>query len=186
MPRLNTLVLAGLVVALSGARLAPAQTVAHLAVQSGNGQAACICITATLQGFQPISVKATDVNGNPVAGATVNWSVTSGEMLLANSGATDTSVTNGSGIATEAIHLTVLNNFTSSAVPYLVSTIQAASNNNSVTFTETQSLVTSQGTSVIEAPARSLTEPPSAKLPFPRRSGPRFPLRFRRRWPAWN
>jgi uncharacterized protein (TIGR03437 family) len=148
---LNTLVFAGLVMALSGARLAPAQNaVAHLAVQSGNGQAACICITATLQAFQPISVKATDVNGNPVAGAVINWSVTSGAMLLANSGTTDTSITNGSGVATEVIGLTVLNNFTSSAVPYLVSTIQAATNNNSVTFTETQSLVTAQGTSVIE------------------------------------
>ena len=74
MSRLTSLVLAGLLI--TGAHLAQAQTsaVAHLAVQSGNGQVACICITATLQAFQPISVKATDVNGNPVAGATVNWS----------------------------------------------------------------------------------------------------------------
>jgi len=141
-----------LLIAVSGAPLALAQTsaVAHLAVQSGNGQVACICITATLQSFQPISVKATDVNGNPVAGATVSWTDTSGLMTL-NSGAT--TVTNGTGVATQNISFTVLNNFWSTSVPDDVFTIQAAVNNQSVTFTETQSLVTSQGASVIEADA---------------------------------
>jgi uncharacterized protein (TIGR03437 family) len=136
--------------------MAPAQTssVAHLAVQSGNGQVACICITATLQAFQPISVKATDVNGNPVAGATVNWSqITNppqnGGVVFVNFGNT-TSITNSNGIAINTISTVILNNFTSSAVPYLVATIQASSNNQTATFTETQSLVTQQGASVIQ------------------------------------
>lgn len=120
--------------------------VAHLSVQSGNGQVACICITSTLQKFQPIFVKATDSSGAPVAGATVTWSVTSGQMTLAG----PTSVTDSNGVATQGISLLVLNNFSSSAVPYLVSTVQAASNNTSVVFNETQSLVTSQGSSVIQ------------------------------------
>ncbi len=118
--------------ALSAAHLAPAQTssVAHLAVQSGNGQVACSCLNTTLQSFQPISVKATDVNGNPVAGATVTWAVASGQVVVAN----PTNITASNGIATEAI-TGVSNN---SGSP-LVSAIQATSNNNSVTFTETQS-----------------------------------------------
>jgi probable HAF family extracellular repeat protein len=122
-------------------------TVAHLTVQSGNGQVACICITASLQSFQPISVKATDINGNPVAGATVNWSVLSGQMTVA----APTSVTNSSGIATQGISLLVLNNFSSTSVPYYVSTVQASSNNASLIFTETESLITGQGASVIFA-----------------------------------
>jgi len=62
-----------------------------------------------------------------------------------------TSVTNSSGIATQGIGLVVLNPFSSTAVPYLVSTVQAASNNVFVTFTDTESLITGQGASVIFA-----------------------------------
>ena len=120
--------------------------VAHLTVQSGNGQVVCDCITATLQTFQPISVKATDINGHPVAGATVNWTTNSQMNLAAPS-----SITDASGIATENMNFPLFNNFSSSAVPYLTFAIQAASNNLSVTFNETQSLITSQGASVIEA-----------------------------------
>ena len=137
--------------ALSGAHLAPAQTsaVAHLTVQSGNGQVACICVSASLQTFQPISVKATDISGNPVAGATVSWS-TNSQMILAS----PTSTTGTNGVATEAISLTVAILFSSNETPDFVSTIQAASNGNSVTFTETQSLIDQPtGASVISANA---------------------------------
>jgi uncharacterized protein (TIGR03437 family) len=150
--RVNTLVFAGLMAAFSAAHPASAQTsaVANLTVQSGNGQVACLCITASLQAFQPISVKATDTHGNPVVGATVSWSVTPvlGQAVSLGS---QTSVTGANGIATQSISLIILNNFTSTAVPYLVSNIQAASNGSTVTFTETQSLVTPQAASVIQA-----------------------------------
>jgi len=145
--RLRSLILSGLLAALSGVPLALAQTsaVAHLAVQSGNGQVACICLLATLQEFQPISVKATDVNGNPVVGATITWTDTNGQMTL-NSGAT--TVTDNTGVATQNISFIVLNNYSNTSVPWDPFNIQAASNNQSVTFTETQSLLT-QGASII-------------------------------------
>jgi uncharacterized protein (TIGR03437 family) len=136
---LKTLVFAGLIVALSGIPPAPAQTsaVAHLAVQSGNGQVLCPLPTCTLQVWQPISVKATDVNGSPVTGATVSWTVTSGQIVLGSS----TSVTGTNGIATENLSQTIIDDFAGPGMSYSVNTIQAASNNNSVIFTETQSLI---------------------------------------------
>jgi probable HAF family extracellular repeat protein len=119
--------------------------VAHLTVQSGNGQAACLCFGATLQEFQPIYVKATDANGNPVAGATVNWTKTSGQMMLTSS----TSITGSDGTASQSMSIGGFVNV-AGVPPYLVSTIQAASNNNTVIFTETQSLVAT-GVSAIKA-----------------------------------
>lgn len=153
MPRPKALVFAVLSMALSGA-LAPAQaqTVAYLAVQAGNGQVACQCLATSLESFQPISVKATDSRGNPVAGATITWTVTGGQMTLGGSQATAaTTVTGTDGVSTIPIGLVVQNNATSVAVPYLVNTIQVAANNSSVVFTETQSLRTTQGNSIIQA-----------------------------------
>lgn len=126
--------------------------VSHLAVQSGNGQVACICNTATLQQFQSIAVKATDAYFNPVSGATVTWTVTSGQILLPGSATTATSTTDGTGVATITPNLVLIQPYTSASNPYLVSTIQAASNSYTVVFTETQSLVEpSDGASVIAA-----------------------------------
>jgi len=129
----------------------------NLTVESGNGEAACDCISATLQVFQPISVKATDASGNPVAGATVTWKVTGGPLTFAPGNTatqvnTSTSVTNAQGIATQGIGLFGIYNYeTNPGAPYLVSTVQASTNNLSVTFTVTESLYTSQDDSVIEA-----------------------------------
>jgi probable HAF family extracellular repeat protein len=132
-------------------------TVANLTALSGNGQAACVCISATLQAFQPLSVMATDKNGVPVAGATVIWTVTSGPLTFDPSNIvtevdSSTSVTNAQGIAIQAIGLFgIYNDETNPGAPYLVSTVQATTNNLSVTFTATESLHTSQDDSVIEA-----------------------------------
>jgi uncharacterized protein (TIGR03437 family) len=147
LPRLKTLVLASMIVVSSGPYLALAQTsgVARLAAESGNGQVACICFGPTLTAFQPISVIATDVNGNPVAGATVAWTVTSGQVTLTSS----TSVTGGNGVASQSMNIGGFVNV-AGVSPYLVSTIQATSNNSSVVFTETQSLNAS-GDSAISA-----------------------------------
>ena len=125
--------------ALSAAHPAAAQTsaVVHLAVQSGNGQVMCLLPSCTLQGFQPISVKATDANGNPVGGATVTWTLTSGTMNL-TSGAT--TVTAGNGIATQNIVDPSLITIASPGVAFLTATIQASSNNSTAVFTETHSL----------------------------------------------
>jgi uncharacterized protein (TIGR03437 family) len=156
--RFHTFVFAGLLMALPGAHPAPAQTsaVAHLAIQSGNGQVACECVAATLQRFQPITVKATDVNGNPVVGATIAWTVTNGQMTLGS----PTTTTGADGTSTDPLSLIIYNNFTSPAVPFLVNTIQAAANNNSVTFTETQALIDNNGSPVIQANAPTLNGTP--------------------------
>jgi probable HAF family extracellular repeat protein len=119
--------------------------VANLEVLSGNGQGACLCYGATLQQFQPIYVKATDAGGNPVVGATVTWTVTSGQMLLTSS----TSVTGVGGVASQSMNIGGFVNI-AGPNPDLVSTIQASSNGSTVIFTETQSLV-ANGTSAIKA-----------------------------------
>lgn len=149
MSRSKVLILAGVLLALSGARLASAQTqnVALISIQSGNGQVACPCVGATLHQFQPITIKATDVHGNPVSGATVNWTVTLGQMILGF----PTTTTLVDGTSTNTIVLNTFNTFTSIALPYLVETIQATSNSQSATFTETESLITTSGASVIAA-----------------------------------
>ena len=143
MSKFCTLVFAGL--AMSSAHLALAQTsaVANLSVLSGNGEVACDTQGPTFQVYNnaPISVKATNASGSPVSGATVTWTLgtVQGESV---SLASPTSITDSNGIATNNISLNVLINIASPSVPYILDTIQAASNNSSVTFTETQSLLT--------------------------------------------
>jgi len=143
----RTLLFSGML-AFFGAHLMPAQTsaVARLTVQSGNGQVFCQVPSCTLQAWQPISVKATDANLNPVVGATVTWTVTSGELNLGSA----TTVTDSNGIATENFTQPLYQLFASGLVSYLVNTIQASSNNQSVVFTETTSLLndTSQATEI--------------------------------------
>jgi uncharacterized protein (TIGR03437 family) len=157
--------------ALAGVRLAPAQTqnVALLSVQSGNGQVACLCTGASLEVFQPITVKATNASGSPVAGATVTWTVNnSGIPTEVGSAAitfgatpggptTLTTTTLADGTSTTPISLLLYINQSSTAVPYLVANIQAVSNNSSVIFTETQSLLaTNSDASLISANAPTI------------------------------
>jgi hypothetical protein len=126
-------------------------TVAHLTVQSGNGQVLCILPSCTLQHWQPISIKATNASGNPVAGATVAWTVTSGQITLGGPTST-TSVTDSNGIATQALSETIFVWTANPFYSYEVNNIQATSNNISVTFTETRTLENpSSGSSEIAA-----------------------------------
>ncbi len=127
-------------------------TVAHLTVQSGNGQVLCVLPSCTLQSWQPISVRATNASGNPVAGATVSWTVTNGQITLGGPTSTS-SVTDSNGIATQALSETGILVWTANPFnSYNVNNIQATSNNISVTFTETQTLENpSSGSSEIEA-----------------------------------
>jgi hypothetical protein len=126
-------------------------TVAHLTVQSGNGQVLCILPSCTLQHWQPISVEATNASGNPVAGATVSWTVTNGQITLGGPTST-TSVTDSNGIATQALSEVIFVWTANPFYSYQVNDIQATSNNISVTFTETQTLENpSSGSSEIVA-----------------------------------
>ena len=153
MPPPKTLVFAALSMILTGVHPAPAQTqVALLAVQSGNGQVACQCSTGTLGQLQPIAVKATDANGNPVSGATVTWTVTSGPMTLGSANTTTvTTITGADGVSATSISTYFTNNSATSLTPDLVATVQATCNNHAVTFTETQSLIVATGTSEVVA-----------------------------------
>lgn len=57
--------------------LVHAQTPTNLSVVSGNGQLACPnCQSNSYKLFEPLVVRVTDANGNPVASAAVNWTVT--------------------------------------------------------------------------------------------------------------
>lgn len=143
---ISTIILSYLLSAVSAN--AQNSNVARVSVFAGNGQVACQCSTSTLQSIQPISVQATDVNGIPVPGATVVWFVTSGQATV---GASAT-VTNSQGIATNTVSLLISDTQATGATPYLVSTIQAIAKNNSVTFTEIQSLLQGDD-SIIQATA---------------------------------
>ena len=65
----------GIIVFMAGlACLFPAQA-QNVSVLSGNGQA---LVPSNLALVQPLVVQVKDANGNPVAGTTVNWQITSG------------------------------------------------------------------------------------------------------------
>jgi len=155
--------------------------VAHLTVQSGNGQVLCILPSCTLQSWQPLSVKATDAGGNPVAGATVSWTVTAGQIMLGSAPGTSsaTSVTDSTGIATQSLS-EVIFSWTDSFNASRVNNIQATSNNISVTFNATQALEdSSSGSSEIEAepPQYNGAELGDAPLSAPNGTTLRIPIK---------
>lgn len=80
---------------------AHAQTAANLIVVSGNGQAVCpLCTFGNSFFYQPLTVEATDVNGNPVPGVTINWNIASGIGTFFQSGlSTFSNVTDSNGLA---------------------------------------------------------------------------------------
>jgi uncharacterized protein (TIGR03437 family) len=86
---------------LACATAALAQTPANVTVVSGSGQMICnSCTGAEVVTFQALVANVTDANGNPISGATVNWTVTSGGLfgvLLTSSSFTDV---NGNAVAT--------------------------------------------------------------------------------------
>ena len=144
MRNVRTLLFSGLLASF-GAHVMPAQTssVAHLAVQSGNGQVYCLVPSCTLGQWQPISVKATNASGNPVAGATVTWAVIpppTGQSSDQISLGSASSVTGSDGIATQTLSQQLNQLFSSAGISYLVANIQASCNGQTVVFTETDSL----------------------------------------------
>ncbi len=74
----TSLLAAALAWALLGSR-ASAQQPANLTVVSGNGQLVCgICSGTSWSVFEPMVVRVTDSNGNPVPNTPVNWSILAG------------------------------------------------------------------------------------------------------------
>jgi uncharacterized protein (TIGR03437 family) len=134
-----------------------AQTAANISVFQGNGQMICDgCPMTGLPFLDPLIVKVTDANGNPVQNVQVTWTVLSTTGTFAGSLASTTTVT-GSTSGSSAVDCNFYNSsapqkigetcnvFTegSAANPqlgFIVTTIRASiPNGQSVTFTLTQS-----------------------------------------------
>jgi len=157
------IVIAAMLVALWGAGVATAQTVASLKIISGDGQVVCLCESSLLQFFQPITVQALDASGHGVANATITWTVQPGGFATVGptaqtSGSSTTTTTDSNGIGTTPVYQSVLaitGTFTSN---YLQSTIVAAANsgNPSAAFYETYSLI-----DALHGNAMVFAEPPT-------------------------
>lgn len=136
---------ATMLVAAIAAPSAYAQTPVNISIVSGNGQITCPLCTQGgegLQNFDPLYVRVTDPNGNPVANTTVNWIVSSGQGVFSiNTSSAAPTTTDVNGIA--SVQYFLQNSFSGSSTnPYVASTITASiANNASVNFFLTQALV---------------------------------------------
>jgi uncharacterized protein (TIGR03437 family) len=138
---------------------AVAQTPTNISVISGNGQVACP--SCTLQGpnfltfFDPMQVRVTDPNGNPVANTAVNWTVLSGGGTLSgNGGATYQSFTDVNGNTNQYYALPFSDgiNFGTPSNPYIANSVSASiANNATVTFNMTQVLVANTAAALVQA-----------------------------------
>ncbi|MGA2194084.1 MAG: Ig-like domain-containing protein [Bryobacteraceae bacterium] len=139
MSRSRMIVIAAMLVALSGARVAAAQTVASLKIIAGDGQVACYAEQCTLKSFQPLTVQALDSGGHAVPNATITWTVTSGQQTTVASAST---TTDANGMSSNVMNQSVPEAFGSATQPYLPSTVVAAANNGSPSaiFSETFAL----------------------------------------------
>jgi uncharacterized protein (TIGR03437 family) len=121
-----------------------AQTPANISVISGNGQLACpSCTVGGFEtNFEPLQVKVTDANGNPVANTTVNWTVVLGQGTFQNQTSTVQSFTDSNGNASQYFFPPDIN-FGTQSNPYNPITVAASIANNPTpaTFNLTQVLV---------------------------------------------
>ena len=117
--------------------VATAQTPTNVIAWSGNGQMICLgCFNSLSASFQPMTVLVTDASGNPVPGATVNWSSsggTVGSQLLNTQSMTDA---NGLSSNLFVPAYTIGN----AVITFAQATISATSGNVGTTFTMTQGL----------------------------------------------
>ncbi len=121
--------------------VATAQTAANLTIVSGNGQVVCqFCTNGAPIFYQPMVVEATDPNGNPLAGVTVNWAIASGTGVFQQSGTNSFSGVTDSNGASNATF--TVSNPLSGGPGFSVSqsAITASSGSLAVTFYETQAL----------------------------------------------
>jgi uncharacterized protein (TIGR03437 family) len=149
------IVIAAMLVALSGARMATAQTVASLKIIAGDGQVACFAVQCTLKSFQPLTVQALDSSGHAVANAAITWTVTSGQQTAVTPSAP---TTDSNGMSTSTVTQSVPNDFGSATQPFLPSIIVAAANGGSpsVTFYETFALDDLNALSMVFASAPTM------------------------------
>lgn len=121
---------------------ATAQTAANLAIVSGDGQVICqLCTNGVPVFYQPMVVEATDVNGNPVSGVTVNWTIASGSGAFQQSSANTYSVqTDVNGLASATLSL--YNPQSGSPLFSVAQTsVTASAGNLAVTFYQSQALL---------------------------------------------
>lgn len=137
---------ATLLAAIFLAPAALAQTPANISIISGNGQITCPQCTQSgfgLQNFDPLYVKVTDANGNPVPSANVNWTVVAGQGTFAISGDQTAQTTTDANGNTSVQYILFLQSISGSALePYIPNTISASIASGAVvTFYEDQALV---------------------------------------------
>ncbi len=125
--------LSAIIAGLCGLILGQAASAQTLNIIAGNGQGFCNgCITTFAQFPQTLVVKATDANGNPASGVTVNWSSSSSGLVVTS----PTTTTGPDGTTLQALQMQLsapvsfqtFNNYT----------VTAQAGNSSVTFNITQ------------------------------------------------
>jgi uncharacterized protein (TIGR03437 family) len=142
-------------VCIFGANVASAQPQPWtVSVYQGNGQVACVSCNTVLSiagvnsviltQFDPLYVKVTDANGNPVANTSVTWTITSGSQYL-NSPANTTTTTDSSGLT----HIAFLSSSSqisqNGAVQSTVTAVATASYSSVAAFTLTQTSLNALG-----------------------------------------
>jgi uncharacterized protein (TIGR03437 family) len=121
--------------------VATAQTAANLTIVSGNGQVVCPgCSLGANFFFQPMVVEATDVNGNPLAGVTVNWNIVSGGGSFFQSGSNTYSSTTGATGQTSATFQIYNSQAGSGLFSVAQSNISATTGNLAATFVMSEAL----------------------------------------------
>lgn len=131
MSKFRLLALAGLLAALASAGFA--QTVANLSIVSGDGQLICSgCTSSNFGNYEPLVVKATDANGNPVTGATITWT----NLGNVDVGSTTTTAADGTSSSSQPYP----NGAGAGGAAYLQSQIVASAGTPSVTFVLSQAI----------------------------------------------
>ena len=141
MDRLKTTLLTALVIAILFTPIASAQQAAKLEIVSGNGQMTCPNVPSnTCNTYYPMVVRVSDSSGNPIAGKAVVWQLTVAGNGYAPTFETNT-VTDSNGLAVSRLQQTP----TQGNYSFTQSVISATADSLSVSFTETQALLSTNG-----------------------------------------
>ena len=178
MSRSRMIVIAAMLVALSGARVAIAQTVASLKIISGDGQVACLCnendVTA-LQFFQPITVQALDAHGNGVPNATITWTLIRIDVSNATLGS-PTTTTDSNGMSSNSLNeIENVNQGAGTRLSLQSSIVAAANGGPTATFTETYALLDLVGASEVKSGGPLMNGQPLGQVTLSGNSGTTLP-----------